>query len=64
MVETVDYVVVVVVVDDVDVDGEDDANDGVEWCILCAFFPCQGNQLDKLRLFWLTAYKYIYAVFV
>ena len=62
----VDSVVVVVVVDDVDDDGEDgdDDNDRVEWCLLCAFFPCQGNQLDKARLFWLTAPKYIHAVFV
>ena len=60
----VDYVVVVVV-DDVDDDGEDDDdNDGVEWCLLCAFFPNQGNQLNKPRLFWLTAHKYIHAVFV
>ena len=34
----VDYVVVVVGVDDVDDDGEeDDDNDGVEWCLLCVY---------------------------
>ena len=55
----VDHVVVV------DVGGEDDDdNDGVEWCLLCDFSPCQGNQLDKLRLFWLAAHKYMHAVFV
>ena len=65
VVETDDYrYVVVVVVDYVDDDGEDYDNDGVEWSLLCVFFPCQGNQLDKPRIFWLTAHKYIHAVFV
>ena len=40
VVETVDYVVVV------DVDGEDDdENDGVEWCLLCAYSHVKATSL-------------------